>query len=195
MQTGGMQTGGMQQQQNPLYQSKTIESPHLIQNQNTNESPNRLLQKKSIIRPRKIVKKTIGGGSPGQRGSPGFRNTVGTVSTLSIQNSNSNIQFKVQDVVVGTNGDNGNNGNNDNEDDVSQSLDINTEELVEDCISIIVQCDPNQKCSKDELIARIAYQRKMLLKRNGGQRNQKIIAMEKVLHDLNEEWREAHMNT
>jgi len=67
-------------------------------------------------------------------------------------------------------------------------------DLVEDCIAIISECDPEQNCSKNELIGKIAYQRKLLLKETNGERTKKIIAMEKVLTDLNEEWRKITIN-
>jgi hypothetical protein len=60
----------------------------------------------------------------------------------------------------------------------------NNSQLINDCMNIIIQCDPNQSCSKDEIIARIAYQKSIQLKKSGGVRTQLVIAMEKILSDL-----------
>jgi len=64
--------------------------------------------------------------------------------------------------------------------------------LVQDCINVIIQCDPDQECTKEELISRIEYQKNILLKKHQGVRDKKIIAMEKILGDLrNEQIREG----
>jgi hypothetical protein len=68
-----------------------------------------------------------------------------------------------------------------------QELVATNDQLINDCMNIIIQCDPKQECSKDELISRITYQRNMQLKQNGGVKNKAVIAMDKILSDLRNE--------
>jgi len=66
-------------------------------------------------------------------------------------------------------------------------------EIVKECISIITSCDPDKKCTKDELISRVSYQRNLLLKASNGEMTPKILAMGKILSDLNEQWKAKHL--
>jgi len=131
-----------------------------------------LFQQGTTMQPRKIIKKPLKSG--------------GTIITT-VKEANTNAT----------------NSTNKVESDVEIK---DTKALVEDCINIISQCDPNQNCSKDELIARVAYQYKTLVKQENShnekktepseldiERRQKIVAMQKILTDLNAAWNKEHM--
>ena len=140
---------------------------------------------------------------------------VAITDDLYQNNNNSNdliqqpIKPRKRELGMGKRADNSNNSNNSNNSSNNNSIgnDINNEisdndsnkpkslqdlmlnnsQLINDCINIISEADPDQVCSKDELIARIQYQRNLQMKQNGNVKTKMIIAMEKILSDLRNE--------
>ena len=146
--------------------SNELSSNELSSNELPIKMENRI-QKKSMSNPRKIIKKSIGG-----------ININIPENVVLNQNESSNLEVLVEDKS--------NINNSSNEIDKNE-IDFHDKSIINECISIITQCDPDQICSKKELILRIEYQRDLLLKKNQGIKNQKILAMDKILADLKAE--------
>lgn len=144
-----------------------------------------VFQQRNTMQPRKIIKKSL-------------TSSLSERSFASQTNSDSTTHVKTNET--------------DSKPNLEETEQKESKALVEDCINIISQCDPNQNCSKDELIARVAYQYKTLVKqenmyneRNKNnsdtapsefdiERKQKILAMEKILTDLNAAWNKEHLD-
>jgi len=83
---------------------------------------------------------------------------------------------------------------------ITQVPSVQPNTMIEDCISIIMSCDPDHSCSKNELITRIEYQKNLLLKQKQKQKQKpdindsKILAMEKILSDLKKEQMQNSLN-